>query len=388
MTKAGLSQNKIGTPTWFLAELTYRCPLQCPYCSNPTEYAHHKDELSTEEWLKVIREARDLGCVQLGFSGGEPLVRQDLETLVEEAHKLGYYTNLITSTIGMDLDRLAKLKALGLDHIQISFQAAQQELNDIIAGTRSFEHKKLIATEMKKMGFPLVFNMVIHRHNIDTMEEILDFAISLGADYIELANTQYYGFALENKNQLMPSKAQLEKAEQICKRYQDNPNIKTKIYFVIPDYYENRPKPCMNGWGTTFVCVTPDGLVLPCQSARVIPNIVFPNAADSNIKDIWYDSEVFNKFRGYDWMKEPCKTCPERTKDFGGCHCQAYLLTGDPANTDPVCDLSPNHQIILDSIDEASQIKADPKQLVYRNPKNSKKISTPISIKGNKNLDG
>ncbi len=380
MTKDGFNSVEIKTPTWFLAELSYRCPLQCPYCSNPVDYAKYKQELDTETWIKALTQARKLGCVQLGFSGGEPLVRQDLEVLVAHASKLGFYTNLITSTVGMDVERLHKLKQLGLDHIQISFQASNEDLNNLISGTDSFKHKKMIALEMKQLGFPLVFNMVIHRYNIDQIEEILDFAISLDADYIELANAQYYGFAFVNKQQLLPSKEQLEKAEKITKKYQDNPKVKTKIYFIIPDYYENRPKPCMNGWGTTFICISPDGLVLPCQSARMLPNIEFPNIMDQDLQDIWYHSDAFNRFRGYDWMKEPCKSCPEKVKDFGGCRCQAFLLTGDATIADPVCDLSPNHHLVRDIVQKANHSQLDANQLIYRNPKNSKAILTQIKV--------
>lgn len=362
-------------PMWLLFELTYRCPLQCPYCSNPTEYANYKNELSTEQWINVLDQGRDIGCVQLGFSGGEPLVRQDLEDLIKHAHGIGYYTNLITSTVGMDENRLSNLKDAGLDHIQISFQASQKDLNDFIAGTKSFEHKLEMARAVKAMGFPIVFNMVIHRFNIDYMQEILDFAIDLGADFVELANTQYLGFAFENKELLLPTRKQLQKSEQIANEYKQKYNDKTKILYVVPDLYEKRPKPCMDGWGRVFITVTPDGFVLPCQSARVLPGIEFPNVVDKDLKWIWYESEAFNHYRGEDWMKLPCKTCPERGKDYGGCHCQAYLFTGDQYTADPVCDLTDKHTIIEDLLERAQKSQPIKEDLIFRNPKSSKSIS-------------
>lgn len=362
-------------PLWLLAEITYRCPLQCPYCSNPTDFATQKDELDTEEWLRVLHEGRKMGALQLGFSGGEPLARQDLEILISEGHKLGYYTNLITSTMGMNEERVAGFKECGLDNIQISFQASEQDVNDFLAGTNAHQHKVEMARAVKKYGFSLVFNIVIHKLNIDHMKEILDLAIDLDADYIELANAQYYGFAFVNRAQLLPTKEQLDKAHKVAKTYQERYHGKKEIYYIIPDYYETRPKPCMNGWGSVFLTVTPNGIVLPCHSARVIKDLEFPNVRDHSLQWIWEESPGFNAFRGYNWMKEPCRSCPEKTKDFGGCRCQAYLLTQDARTADPVCDLSPHHQLVLDALKEAKHAPTiEEHPLVFRNPKNSKRL--------------
>lgn len=369
---AGLpSPNK---PLWLLAELTYACPLQCPYCSNPLDFSQQKTELDTEAWLKVLREARALGATQLGFSGGEPTTRQDLEILIAEARKMGYYTNLITSGVGLKPERIAAFKAAGLDHIQVSFQASSAELNDYLAGTAAFEHKQAIAREVKKQGYPMVLCFVLHRQNTDNIAEILDLAEELGADYVELATTQYYGWALVNRDQLLPTREQLQRAEPIAHAYQEKFKGKMKIYYVVPDYYEGRPKACMNGWGNIFLTIAPDGTALPCHSARELPNLTFPNVQEHSLKWIWEESPAFQHFRGDEWMKEPCRTCPEKAKDFGGCRCQAYLLTGDATNADPVCSLSPHHETIVAAINQANP-ELPSKALIFRNPKNSKQFS-------------
>ncbi len=362
-------------PLWLLAELTYACPLQCPYCSNPLEFARVKDELSTADWVRVFREARAMGATQLGLSGGEPLARGDLESLIAEARSLGFYTNLITSGRGMGEQRIRAFREAGLDHIQLSFQASSKELNDVLAGTEVFEHKLEMARLVKQYGYPMVLCFVIHRGNIDTIEEMLLLAIELKADYVELATTQYYGWALHNRDQLLPRLDQVRRAEAIAHAYQERLKGRMKIYYVVPDYYEGRPKACMNGWGAVFLTVAPDGTALPCHAARELPGLEFPNVREHGIGWIWNDSPAFNRFRGYDWMKPPCRDCPERSKDFGGCRCQAYLLTGDPANADPVCDLSPHHGRVLEAIEHASRAAAEPKPLVFRNPKNSRAVS-------------
>jgi len=361
-------------PRWLLAELTYACPLQCPYCSNPLNYAHLNDELSTEDWKHVLKQSREMGAVQLGFSGGEPLLRSDLTELVQYSHQLGYYSYLINSGYNMDEAKIIALKKAGLDHIQISLQASSQELNDYIAGTESFEQKKTVAKLVKKHGYPMVLCVVLHRANIHQMEDILEMAIELEADFVELANTQYYGWAHHNRDQLMPTQQQLNDAELIANQYQASQKGKMKIYYVVPDYYEGRPKACMNGWGTTFLTIAPDGLALPCHSARQLPNFDCPNVKDHSIHNIWNDSKAFNYFRGDGWMKEPCRSCEEKDKDFGGCHCQAFLLTGDATNTDPVCHLSPQHNLVTEAVDLANLNNKQPseKPLVFRNSKNSK----------------
>lgn len=371
--------DQIRQPLWLLAELTYACPLQCPYCSNPMNFANIKSELSTEKWLDVFRQARAMGATQLGLSGGEPLTRPDLVVLITEARKMGFYTNLITSGVGMDTSKVAEFKEAGLDHIQVSFQASSEDLNDLIAGTEAFKHKIEMAKAVKANGYPMVLCFVTHRQNIDQMEEILDLAVCLEADYVELATTQYYGWAMHNRDQLLPMKDQLTKAEAIAHRYQQEQKGNMKIYYVVPDYYEERPKACMNGWGNVFLTVTPDGTALPCHAARELPGMTLPNVNDLSVKEIWQDSNDFNMFRGFDWMQEPCRSCDEKEKDFGGCRCQAFMLTGDPTKADPVCSKSPDHHLIEAAL-ERGQLEAEKtvlaaKPLVFRNSKNSKQLS-------------
>lgn len=363
-------------PLWLLAELTYACPLQCPYCSNPLDYARQKGELDTAEWLDVLRQARAMGATQLGFSGGEPLLRRDLEELIASARELGYYSNLITSGIGMDAARVGAFRAAGLDHIQISFQASDEELNNFLGGTDSFRHKLAMAREIKRQGYPMVLNVVLHRENIDQIADILDLCAELGADYVELANTQYYGWGFHNRDLLLPSRAQLRRAEAIARDYKVRYQGRMRVIFVVPDYYAERPKACMNGWGSIFLTIAPDGIALPCHAARQLPGLTFPSVREHPLEWIWHDSPVFNHFRGFDWMQEPCRSCDERFKDFGGCRCQAYLLTGDAAAADPVCTLSPQRHIVDDAVARAN----DParrlnRPLLFRNPRNSKALS-------------
>ena len=377
MPKDGSVPASLPGPRWLLAELTYACPLQCPYCSNPLEYAAHRAEISTTQWLKVLREARSMGAVQLGFSGGEPLVRRDLEILIGEARQLGYYTNLITSGVGMNAERVCRLRKVGLDHIQLSFQANERTLNDLLAGTAAFEHKLAMAREVKANGFPMVLCFVLHRYNIDRVEDMLALAVRLRADYVELANTQYYGWALLNRQQLLPSRAQLARAEEIAHRYQHQFQGRMTVYYVVPDYYEERPKACMNGWGQVFLTIAPDGTALPCHAARQLPGLEFPNVRDHGVQWIWQQSTAFNRFRGDQWMKAPCRSCPERVRDFGGCRCQAYLLTGDPANPDPVCSMAPAHGVVREAVEQAHHTHGTPddRALVFRNPYNAREIT-------------
>ncbi len=319
----------IGPPLWLLAEITYRCPLHCVFCYNPVDFAVNDQELSTEDWLKVLREARAAGSVQCGFSGGEPLLRDDLEILVAEAHKLGFYTNLLTSGVGLTEERAARLKEAGLDHIQLSFQDTTRELNDFLSHTKTFELKQKVAKIIKDNGWPMVLNCVLHRLNIDHIDKLIEMAVELGAEYLELANNQYYSWAKVNQDQLMPTREQLVRAERITNEYREKLGKAIRLFYVVPDYYEDRPKKCMNGWGNVFLTVTPDGTALPCHTAKMLPGLSFPNVRDMGIKEIWYESEGFNRYRGDGWMKEPCRTCPEKEKDHGGCRCQAYMLTGD-----------------------------------------------------------
>lgn len=365
----------IDGPRWLLAELTYKCPLQCPYCSNPLDYVSHANELDTEDWFRVLKQARALGAVQLGLSGGEPLVRKDLELIVAEARQLGFYTNLITSGIGMDAARIAALKKAGLDHIQISFQASDVVLNDRMAGTAAFEHKKEMAREVKSQGYPMVLNFVLYRENIDRVAEILELALDLQADQVELANTQYYGWGLHNRNGLMPIREQLVKAEKVARNYQQKHRDRCRIIYVVPDYYEDRPKACMAGWGNIFLNIAPDGVALPCQAARQIKELEFPNVKTDCIEDIWFGSNAFNAYRGQAWMQQPCRSCDLRDKDFGGCRCQAYQLTGDAANADPVCSLSSDRHLIDQAINDINrETLHNSVKVEFRNSRNSKRL--------------
>ena len=366
-----------GPPLWLLAELTYRCPLQCPYCSNPLDFARNQDELTTAQWIEVFRQARELGAAQLGFSGGEPLVRQDLAELIKAARDLGYYTNLITSGIGLTEEKIASFAEAGLDHIQISFQAADEEVNNLLAGSKkAFAQKLAMARAVKAHGYPMVLNFVTHRHNIDNIDRIIQLCLELEADFVELATCQFYGWAELNRAGLLPSKAQLVRAERITNEWRDKlaaENHPCKLIFVTPDYYEERPKGCMNGWGNLFLDITPDGTALPCHSARQLP-ISFPNVREQSIEQIWKHSLGFNKVRGFDWMPEPCQSCDEKEKDFGGCRCQAFMLTGDAANADPVCSKSAHHGKILAARTEAEQAPRGLEELTFRNEKASKLI--------------
>jgi pyrroloquinoline quinone biosynthesis protein E len=370
-------ETKVTNPLWLNAEITFRCPLHCVYCYNPVDYARSGPELTTDEWLRVLRQARELGAVQLGISGGEPLMRDDVEVMIAEAHRLGYYSNLLTSGVGLTEKRIDAFKEGGLDQIQLSFQDSTRELNDFLSSTRTFELKSKVAKLIKEYEYPMVLNVVLHRLNIDHIQAILDMAEAMGAEHVELANTQYYAWALLNRDQLLPSSEQLRRAEEITNQFRARVGNKMKLYFVVPDYYANRPKACMNGWGSVFLNVAADGLALPCHEARMLPGLTFPNVRDHDVRWIWYESPGFNAYRGDSWMKEPCRSCPEKVKDFGGCRCQAYMLTGDATNTDPVCDLSPNHRLITDVVARAQtagpQVKVQP--IVFRDDRNSRRLS-------------
>lgn len=386
VTKAGSPPGAPSPPLWLLAELTYRCPLHCVFCSNPVDYSSYGAELATDEWLRVLREGRALGATQLGFSGGEPLVRDDLEVLVAEARRLGYYSNLITSGVGLNERRIAAFKAGGLDHIQLSFQDSTREVNDFLSSTRTFELKRRVARLIKQYDFPMVLNVVLHRLNIDHVREILELAVELEAEYVELANTQYYGWAYVNRGELLPSREQLARAEGVVARFRERVGAAMKIYFVVPDYHETRPKACMNGWGAVFLCLAADGLALPCHEARMLPGLEFPNVRDQSLRWIWNDSPAFNSYRGDEWMKEPCRSCPEKVKDHGGCRCQAYLLTGDAANADPVCDKSPHHALVTRAVERAERAStaASKPVLFFRDDRNSRALArkserTPVA---------
>ncbi|MCA8023411.1 pyrroloquinoline quinone biosynthesis protein PqqE [Burkholderia metallica] len=371
-------QTKVGLPLWLLAELTYRCPLQCPYCSNPLDFARQGTELNTAQWFKVMADGRRLGAVQIGFSGGEPLVRQDLPELIGEARRLGYYTNLITSSIGLTEQKIIDFHHAGLDHIQISFQASDREVSSMLAGSKNaFAQKLEMARAVKAHGYPMVLNFVTHRYNIDDIGRIIELCISLEADYVELATCQYYGWAYLNRDALLPTREQLLRAERVTNEYRAKlaaENNPCKLIFVTPDYYEERPKPCMSGWGSLFLIVTPDGTALPCHGARQLP-IPFPNVLERDLPYIWRESFGFNRFRGDAWMSEPCLSCKERKQDLGGCRCQAYMMTGDASKTDPVCSKSPHHDQILKAREAALAPLQSVKEITFRNARNSRALA-------------
>jgi pyrroloquinoline quinone biosynthesis protein E len=341
-------------PFGLLAELTYSCPLACSYCSNPLNLADYRDELTTGEWQRVLAEAQELGVLQLHLSGGEPLLRRDVVEIVNSANELGLYTNLITSALGLSRRRAEQLKAAGLDHVQISIQADEPAVSDRIAGTPSFERKIQAARVVKELGWPLTLNVVLHRQNIDRIADILRLAEELEADRIELANTQYYGWALHNRGALLPSKAQLERAEAVVRPARVRLEGRMDIIYVLPDYYSRYPKPCMGGWGKRQLTVAPNGDVLPCPAAHALP---LPRASvrEHSLAWIWTESPLFQRFRGTDWMPDPCRSCDRREIDFGGCRCQAFQLTGDAARTDPVCHLSPDHEIVAKTVQVANE---------------------------------
>ena len=346
-------------PFGLLAELTYACPLHCPYCSNPLSMSGYGDELTTAEWLRVLDEARELGVLQLHLSGGEPLQRRDLTEIAQHASELGLYTNLITSGLGLSARRAEALRAAGLDHVQISIQADEAALSDRIAGTPSFERKLTAARMVKKLDWPLTLNVVLHRHNVDRIARILGLAEELGADRIELAHTQYYGWALRNRDALLPGQAQLERAKTVVRAARERLRGRMEIIYVLPDYYSRYPKPCMGGWGRRQLTVVPNGDVLPCPTAHEVP---LPRASvrENALAWIWAHSPVFQSFRGTGWMSEPCRGCDRRELDFGGCRCQAFQLTGDAARADPVCHLSPDHEIVAAAVRAAEGPAAPP----------------------------
>ena len=346
-------------PYALLAEITYRCPLHCPYCSNPVaaslceaprgaqDGSYRNGELTTEEWKRIIREAAALGVLQIGFSGGEPLARRDLVELIRAAREAKLYTNLITSGIGLDDDRVRGLREAGLDSIQLSFQSDKSSLADEIAGARAHERKLGVAAKIREAGIPMSLNFVIHRRNIDRLREMIDLTEALGATRVELANVQFYGWAFRNRAALLPTREQVERARDIATEAKVRLEGKIDIFYVLPDYYETRPKPCLNGWGQRYLTVNPIGDVLPCPTASsAIPDLRFENVRTRELDWIWRQSESFNRFRGTEWMPEPCRSCPQKEIDFGGCRCQAALVSGNAATTDPVCEFSVNRTLV------------------------------------------
>jgi pyrroloquinoline quinone biosynthesis protein E len=342
-------------PLGLLAELTYRCPLGCPYCSNPVFSGPGGEELSTEEWIRVLGEGAEMGVLHALFSGGEPVLRKDLARLVAAAREKDLYTNLITSAIGLSRAKLVELKSAGLDSIQISFQSDDMAAADRIAGIPAHQKKLEAARWVRELDLPLTVNVVLHRGNISRIEQLVNLAFRLGAHRLELAHTQYYGWALRNRKALLPTRPQVEEAARVAERAKAAFQGKIEILYVLPDYFGDRPKPCMNGWGRRYLTVSPEGDVLPCPTAREIRTLSFENVRRRPLREIWEESEAFERFRGTQWMPEPCRSCPERELDFGGCRCQAAILTGDPGRADPACELSPDRGTLLGVLGTADE---------------------------------
>jgi pyrroloquinoline quinone biosynthesis protein E len=352
-------------PYTLVAELSYRCPLRCPYCSNPVDIGadRYRAELETEHWARVFAEARALGVLQLALTGGEPMLRRDLDELVAAGRAAGLYSTLVTAGTLLTRERAERLKEAGLDHVQVSIQSPDPQENDRIAGNRSFEKKIAASRAARELGFPLTINCVLHRQNLDRIDDILRLAEELGAQRLELANTQYYGWAVVNQQALMPTRAQLERGEEAVRRFRERVGPRITVLWVLPDHYEDLPKPCMGGWGRTAIVVAPNGDALPCQAASTIPGLAFPSVRERSLEWIWQESDAFTRFRGTDWMQEPCRSCPlgRQEEDWGGCRCQALRLTGDAAATDPVCRFSPHHGDLV-----AAREAAQGDVLVYR----------------------
>jgi PqqA peptide cyclase len=355
---------EIETPLAILAEVTHRCPLQCPYCSNPLALERAGQELETAEWLRVLDEAAALGVLQVHFSGGEPMARRDLEALVAHAARAGLYTNLITSGVLLDDRRATALAAAGLDHVQISFQDVDDAEGDRIAGYKDAQRsKREAARRVRDAGLPLTVNAVVHRQNLARLAEMIELAVELDAARIEVAHVQYYGWALLNRAALLPTRAQLDAATAVVDEARERLRGRLVIDYVVPDYHAALPKACMGGWGRRFLNVTPSGHVLPCHAAETLPGFDFPSVRQSSLAAIWQHSDAFNRFRGTEWMQEPCRSCERREIDWGGCRCQAFALTGDIAATDPVCGKVVDRSVLEEAV---RQTGAPPPPLVYR----------------------
>ena len=341
-------------PLALIAEITHRCPLHCVYCSNPLELAAVSSELSTGEWINIFQQAGKLGMLHAHFTGGEPLARQDLTELIAGASAAGLYTNLITSGIGLAETRLKGLVEAGLDHIQISFQDSRGEAANWIAGAKAHAHKIELSRIIRQYKLAFTVNLVVHRQNIDHIEEMIAFIEQLAPERMEIAHTQYYGWALKNRAALLPTRAQLEKATEAVAAAEKRLAGRIRVDFVVPDYYARFPKACMGGWGRRLMLINPAGKVLPCHAAEMIPGLTFENVREHDLEFIWQQSPSFQRFRGEEWMPEPCRSCEQRTQDFGGCRCQALLLTGDATATDPACSLAPAHHIVEAALAEAN----------------------------------
>jgi PqqA peptide cyclase len=365
--------NAAANPLALIAELTHRCPLHCVYCSNPLELQHRANELDTETWSRVFQEAAEAGVLQADFTGGEPLTRADIVELVHAARGAGLYVSLITSGLPLDETRLGKLIEAGLDHLQVSFQGAHDEIANEISGTKAHAQKLRVLEWLKRVRVAVTLNFVIHRRNIDEIDQMLALAESSSASRAEFANVQYYGWAFANREHLLPTRAQLDRSMETLKAAQERLRGKIRVEYVVPDYYARYPKPCMGGWGRKLMLITPNGEALPCHAAKVIPGLQFENVKDRSLREIWEKSDAFQRFRGEEWMQEPCKSCDRRAQDFGGCRCQALLLAGDAAATDPVCSLAPNRSkvdVILAAVnrDSSPQVSVKPSWVYRPNP--------------------
>ena len=351
----------ISNPLALIAEVTHRCPLHCVYCSNPLELAAVSSELSTAEGIDIFQQSGKLGMLHAHFTGGEPLARPDLTQLIAGARAAGLYTNLIASGVGLGETRLKSLVDAGLDHIQISFQDSREEAANWIAGAKAHAHKIELAGLIRQHPLAFTVNLVVHRQNIDHIEEMIGFIEQLAPERMEIAHTQYYGWALRNRAALLPTREQLEKAVAAVAAAEKRLDGKIRIDSVVPDYYARYPKACMGGWGRRLMLINPSGRVLPCHAAETIPGLTFENVREHTLEYIWQESSSFQRFRGEEWMKEPCRSCEQRTVDFGGCRCQALLLAGDATATDPACSLAPSHHLI-----EAALVEANANDAVAR----------------------
>jgi len=350
MTQSTRTPETIPGPLNLIAELTYRCPLQCPYCSNPIGFREVRESLTAEDWGRVFEEAAALGVVHVGLTGGEPSVRRDLEEILERAVAADLYTHLVTAGLPLDIERLDRLAERGLRSVQVSIQDANAAGSDRIAGTRSFQQKIAICERTVELGLALTVNCVLHRDNLDSVPDLISLSQRLHADRLELANTQYHAWALRNRAALMPTREQLVRASEVVRaaeQRQREGEPGPSMLFVLPDYFSDRPKPCMGGWGRLAMIVDPTGRVLPCHEAGELPGLDFWNVANHSVPECWNDAPGMQTYRGTEWMSEPCRSCPERERDFGGCRCQAFRLLGDASLTDPACVLSPGHDQIV-----------------------------------------
>ncbi len=372
----------IPAPLALIAEVTHRCPLRCVYCSNPLQLAAAQTELTTEQWSRTFDDAAQLGVLHLHLTGGEPATRTDLPELVAAGRRAGLYTNLISSGIGLNAPRLEAVVAAGLDHIQLSFQDSDQRAADLVAGVPAHAKKIAIAEKIRDLPVAFTVNLVVHRHNLDRLEEMITFAEGLGAQRLEIANVQYYGWALLNRAALLPTREQMERSRRVVAAAEARLRGRMRIEFVLPDYYARYPKSCMGGWGRRLMLVNPTGQVLPCHAAGVIPGMKFESVLEHPLRWIWQESAAFQRFRGDDWMPEPCRSCPKKQEDFGGCRCQAFLIAGDAGATDPVCSLAPHHDAVVAVLERTA---ATPRpastlfdeQVVYRS-----NTSEPVLTRG------